>query len=85
MPEWKEMKETLKEGDVIRTPQKVGYAYAICTGSGFGCNPRSIGNAIYVIHEGTDLEEVLKHKDDDPENQNWSRWERYWGIEVMTQ
>jgi len=61
----------LVKGDVLRmkvenkTHPKYGqYAYAVCTGGGFGCNPSALGNAIYVHSEGFDLSEAMSHKTD---------------------
>lgn len=64
-------KDQLNKGDVIRStvgnedhPQYGQYVYAICTGGGFGCNPDSRGDAIFVHSDGFDLNEVMSHKDD---------------------
>ena len=59
------------KGDVLRMrvenpshPEYGQYAYAVSSGGGFGCNPNSLGNAIYVHTETFDLEKALSHKDD---------------------
>jgi hypothetical protein len=86
---WVKMNRDLKEGDIIRCkitkkehPKYGQWVYAICSGEGFGCSMSTIGNAIFVIHENFDLEEVLKHRND-KEKVEWSRWERFWGIDVL--
>ena len=54
--------------------------YAICSGSGFGCDMESMGNAIYVDHCSTDLESVIRKRDDNtPRDQDTAdRWEKFW-------
>jgi len=72
------------------------YIYSICSGSGFGCSMETMGNAIFVYFEGFDLEEVksklkivMNKKADDIKyydkylSPNSSRWERFWGIEIL--
>lgn len=61
----------LVKGDVLRMvvenvkhPKYGQYAYAICSGGGFGCNPDALGNAIFVHSEGFDFNVVMSHKDD---------------------
>jgi len=61
----------LVEGDVLRTtvgsqdhPKYGQYAYAICNGGGFGCNPDALGNAIFVHSVDFDLNAVMSHKND---------------------
>lgn len=73
----------LKEGMVLRVPLSDtdlsrGYLYAICSGSGFGCDPGALGNAIFVDHEAHTLDETMAGQGKDV------RWERYWkGIEIL--
>jgi hypothetical protein len=66
----------LMKGDVLRMiveneqHSKFGqYAYAVCDGGGFGCNPSSLGNAIFVHDEGFDFNEVFSHRLDVPQKE----------------
>lgn len=84
------MDRDLKKGDIIRT--KVGnkdhpnynqFAFAVCSGSGFGCSMSTIGNAIYVDHQSFDLKQVLANINKTPNMKTSNRWERFWGIEYL--
>lgn len=77
----------LIKGDILRivvsNPNHEDYGkfyYAICNGNGFGCIMESMGNAIYVDHCSTDLESVIRKRDDNmPRDQNTAdRWEKFW-------
>jgi hypothetical protein len=67
---WKYGQE-LKAGDILRMrvenpghPKYGQYAYSVCNGGGFGCNPTALGNAIFVHSEGFDLKTVISHAKD---------------------
>jgi hypothetical protein len=79
----------LKKGDILRTRvenkehERYGqYAYAICSGNGFGCRHNALGNAIFVDHSSFDLERTLamRGKLGDPNTSD--RWERFWPLWV---
>jgi hypothetical protein len=92
-PKWvKQGAESLKKGQILRC--KVGnkdhemygkYAYAVCSGIGFGCHSNTHGNAIFVDHEGFDLGEVLVKRDGPVDDTTGGRWERYWHIDVLVE
>lgn len=71
----------LTTGMILRTPVSEknpakGYLYGVCHGSGFGCTPGLIGNAIFVT-ESHSIEEARQGKGRNV------RWERYWSIEIL--
>lgn len=66
----------LVKGDVLRMiveneshPKFGQYAYSVCTGGGFGCNPSSLGNAIFVHTETFDFAEAFLHRMDRPQEE----------------
>ena len=66
----------LVKGDVLRMiveneshPKFGQYAYSVCTGGGFGCNPSSLGNAIFVHTETFDFDKAFNHKADVPQKE----------------
>jgi len=66
----------LNKGDVLRMvvenkshPKYGQYAYSVCTGGGFGCNPSSLGNAIFVHTETFDFDNAFNHKADVPQKE----------------
>ena len=83
----------LKDGDILRVktknrnhPKFGQYAYAVCTGTGFGCKPWALGNAIFVHHESFHLTVTLKGKDAKTSQEHdvgEARWERFWDFEMM--
>lgn len=87
-------KPTLQKGNIIRTmvgnpnhPRYGEYTYAICTDQGFGCHPNTIENAVYVKYVSFDLSEVRSKKflDTDLNKGSVDRWERFWGIEALSE
>jgi len=83
----------LKKGDVLRMkvrnplhPHNGQYAYAMCTGGGFGCQPDTNGNAIFVKYVRYNLYETLSYRKSDLEAfspEESARWERFWNIEYL--
>ncbi len=84
----------LIKGDILRivvsNPNHEDYGkfyYAICNGNGFGCIMENSGNAIFVHHCSTDLDEVIRKRDDkvpcDPNTSD--RWEKYWRFDNKMQ
>lgn len=87
---WVKMNRDLKKGDILRCKvenkdhHKFGqFVYSVCSGVGFGCSMNTLGNAIFVDHEGFDLDMVLKKRNEPSEDKTSNRWERFWDIEVM--
>lgn len=92
---WRRQDRRLVRNDVLRTkvgnkqhPRYGRWAYAICTGFGFGCEPNTMGNAIFVCFEGFDLQEVMSHlplPDSalDPGDHRGARWEAFWPVEYL--
>jgi hypothetical protein len=91
---------TLLKGDVIRVtienkshPDYGKHAYAIVDGGGFGCNPNSRGNAIFVWSETTDINEAQQiismtraeriAYGESIRGSRTSRWERFWKLEIL--
>lgn len=74
----------LKKGDILRckvsnkdNPRHGEWVYSICTGGGFGCNPKGMGSAIFVQHVDFDFAKVMSKRDiQDAESEE--RWERNW-------
>jgi len=91
-PKFCRMNRDLKKGDIIRTKVRVKtnqhygkYAYAVCSGDGFGCSLDGMGNAIFVDHQGYDVNEVIAKKDAPTGPETHRRWERFWGIDILVQ
>lgn len=87
---WKKHDKVLVKGDILRTkvgnkehPRYGEYYYSVCNGGGFGCNPGSMGNAIFVDHQSFDLNEVLKKRYAPTNRDTFSRWEAFWGIDYL--
>lgn len=89
---WGPHNRLLAKGDILRTPldetkMDGPWLYGICKGSGFGCNPSALGNAIFMRGESQDLNYVLSIVDKPEEGHCESpfvwRWEKRWLIEVM--
>lgn len=94
----------LKDGDILRTPRdEKNYAdpwlYGVCSGGGFGCNPDSLGNAVFMHCEAINPEACIQYAKC-PDNGNGDeilplpiagilhhggRWERFWLIEVLVE
>ena len=82
----------LEEGDVLKfrvtnpTHEKYGkWVYGICTGNGFGCDPRHTGNAIFVDWVGFDPLEVMSHNNNCEKSpyERGERWERWFKLFVL--
>lgn len=88
----RDLKTGLTKGMILRAkvflpgnPRHGQYAYAVCSGTGFGCSPMTHGSAIYVDHETWDLEEAIRDRDKPRDATTGSRWERNWGIDVLVE
>lgn len=83
---WLNPKGKLVDGDILRfrvsnpALNEYGqYAYAVCTGGGFGCDAESMGSAIFVRWVGYDFNEVMSHrKEAECPPERSERWERRW-------
>lgn len=87
---WGPHDRNLVKGDIIRTrvgnqdhPKYGQYCYAVCSGGGFGCNPSSMGNAIFVDHASFNVQDVIAKKDAPTDQSTFERWEAFWGIQVL--
>lgn len=90
---WEKLTGNLVDGDILRfrvsnpALKEYGqYAYAVCTGGGFGCDSGLMGSAIFVRWVGYDFNEVMSHAQDaecPPERSE--RWERRWNLDILTE
>jgi hypothetical protein len=88
---WVKSSGNLVKGDILRfrvsnpALKEYGqYAYAICTGEGFGCDSGTHGSAIFVEWVGYDFNEVMSHKQgDECPPERFERWERRWNLDVL--